>query len=82
MLIRSSDTMKVSCKLSIDFGSNEKAENVFRSIKVDDFSFVSSKIKDKTLEAEINADSIASLLHTVDDYLACVTVAEKIVDKD
>jgi len=74
--------MKVSCKLNIDFQSNDKAEKVYKSIKVDDFSFVSSKIKDKTLEAEIKADSIASLLHTVDDYLACVTVAEKIVDKD
>jgi tRNA threonylcarbamoyladenosine modification (KEOPS) complex Pcc1 subunit len=74
--------MKVSCKLNIDYDSNEKAENIFRSIKVDDFSFVTSKIKGKTLEAKIKADSISSLLHTIDDYLACVTVAEKIVDKD
>jgi tRNA threonylcarbamoyladenosine modification (KEOPS) complex Pcc1 subunit len=74
--------MKLSCKLSIDFDSIEKAENVFRSIKVDDFSFVSSKIDNKTLESDIKANSISSLLHTIDDYLACVTVAEKIVDKD
>ena len=74
--------MKVSCKLKIDFESDEKTENVYRSIKVDDFSFVSSKINNNTLEAEIEADSIPSLLHTIDDYLACVTVAEKIVDKD
>lgn len=74
--------MKVRCKLRIDFDSNEKTENVYKSIKVDDFSFVSSRINCNTLEAEIKADSISSLLHTIDDYLACITVAEKIVDKD
>ena len=82
MLIKLSDIMKVSCKLKIDFDSNEKTANVYRSINVDDFSFVSSKINNKTLEAEIEADSISSLLHTIDDYLACLSIAEKIVDKD
>jgi tRNA threonylcarbamoyladenosine modification (KEOPS) complex Pcc1 subunit len=74
--------MKVSCRINIDFDSKEKTENVFKSIKVDDFSFVSSKVNNKTLEAEIKANSISSILHTIDDYLACVSVAEKIVDKD
>jgi tRNA threonylcarbamoyladenosine modification (KEOPS) complex Pcc1 subunit len=74
--------MKVSCTLNIDFDSKEKAENVFKSIKVDDLQFVSSKIKNTNLEAKIEANSISSLLHTIDDYLACVSVAEKIVDKD
>ena len=74
--------MNVSCNLEIDFDSKEKAENVFKSIKVDDFSFVSSKIYNGSLKAKIQADSISSILHTIDDYLACVSVAEKIVDKD
>jgi hypothetical protein len=34
------------------------------------------------LEAEISSDSISSLLHTLDDYLACISVAGKVVDKD
>ena len=74
--------MKVSCILEIDFDGKEKAVNVFKSIKVDDLSFVSSKIKNSKIEARIDADSISSLLHTIDDYLACLSVAEKIVDKD
>ena len=74
--------MKVNCTLNIDFDSREKAENVFKSIKVDDLQFVSTKIKSTNLEAKIEANSISSLLHTIDDYLACVSVAEKIVDKD
>ena len=74
--------MKVSCTLEIDFDSIEKAENVFKSIKVDDLQFVSSKIISKKLEARIKANSVSSLLHTIDDCLACVTVAEKVLDKD
>jgi len=74
--------MKVRCKIDIDFNSLEKAENIFKSIKVDDLNFVSSKVNSKHLIAEIEANSVSSLLHTIDDYLACVGVAEKIVDKD
>ncbi len=74
--------MNVSCKIEIEFDNIKKAENVFKSIKVDDFNFVTSKIKNKKLEAKIKANSISSLLHTIDDYLACITVAEKVLDKD
>ena len=74
--------MKVSCHLEIGFDSKKKAEHVFRSIKVDDFDFVDSRLDSNKLKARIKANSISSLLHTIDDYLACVSVAEKIVDKD
>jgi len=41
-----------------------------------------AELNSKHLIAEIEANSVSSLLHTIDDYLACVGVAEKIVDKD
>ena len=74
--------MKVSCTLAIDFDDAKKAEQIIRSIKVDDFDFVTSKIKGKKLEATIESNSISSLLHTLDDYLACLTVAENVVNKN
>jgi len=74
--------MKAKCKLTIDFENKFKAENVLKSVKVDDFSFVKSKIKDNSLEAEISSDSVSSLIHTLDDYLACISVAAKVVDKN
>ena len=73
--------MKISCNLSIEYDDSRKAEKILRSIKVDDFDFVTSKVHDKRLEAEIKSKSVSSLLHTLDDYLACISVAEKIVDK-
>ena len=74
--------MKVSCNLVIECDNSKKAERVLRSVKVDDFDFVKSKINGKRFEATIESKSVSSLIHTLDDYLACISVAEKIVDKN
>ncbi len=74
--------MKSKCKIEIDLEKNKDAKKLLKSVKVDDYSFVKSKIKDSSLVAEIESNSIDSLLHTVDDYLSCVSVAEKILDKN
>ena len=74
--------MDVKCSLVIDFDDAEKVKTVLRSVQVDDFDFVKSKINKKQLEAMIESNSVSSLLHTLDDYLSCVSVATKILDKD
>jgi hypothetical protein len=74
--------MKVNCDIVIDFDDIIKVKTVLKSIKVDDFDFVKSKANGKRLEAKIETNSISSLIHTLDDYLACVSVAIKVVDKD
>ena len=73
--------MKASCKITIEYKDRKVAETVLRAIKVDDSGFVDSKIIGSKLEAAIESKSISSLIHTLDDYLSCVSVAEKIVDK-
>jgi hypothetical protein len=65
----------------IEFDNTKVAETVLNSVSVDDFDFVKSKKTDKKLEAHIESNSISSLLHTLDDYLACISVAEKVVKK-
>ena len=74
--------MDVSCDIVIEFDDTDKVKNVLKSIEVDNFDFVNSKVNGKKLEATIKASSVSSLLHTLDDYLACVSVAMKVVDKD
>jgi tRNA threonylcarbamoyladenosine modification (KEOPS) complex Pcc1 subunit len=73
--------MKATCMLTIECRDAERAKNILRSITIDDQGFVHSKRKGKTIEATVEATSVASLLHTLYDYLACVSVAEKIVNK-
>ena len=74
--------MKTSCEITIEYDSAKKAETVHKSIEVDNFEFVKTKVEGKKLNATIKSNSVSSLIHTLDDYLACVSVAEKIVDKD
>ena len=74
--------MKVLCNLNIEYNSHEIAEKVLKSIKVDDFDFVNSNVKGNKLKATIESKSVSSLIHTLDDYLACISVAEKIVNKN
>jgi tRNA threonylcarbamoyladenosine modification (KEOPS) complex Pcc1 subunit len=73
--------MKALCSVTLEFESAEKAKKVLRSIQTDNQEFVVSTVKEKTLEAVIESSSVASLLHTLDDYLACVSVAAEIVKK-
>jgi len=73
--------MKIRCNLVLEFNNVQTAQTVLRSTKVDDFAFVTAEVKGKRLEAVIESSSVSSLIHTLDDYLACVSVAEKIVDK-
>lgn len=74
--------MNVACDIVIEFEDPEKVKTVLKSIEVDNFEFVKSKANGKKLESKIKATSVTSLLHTLDDYLACVSVAINMVDKD
>jgi hypothetical protein len=73
--------MKAQCVLTFEFRDAVTAKKVHQSIKIDDSGFVQSRVKGKTLEASIESSSVASLLHTLDDYLACVSIADGIVNK-
>jgi len=73
--------MKATCDVVIEFDDTEKVKTVLRAIEVDNFDFVKSHAKGKRLETHIESKSVSSLIHTLDDYLACVSVAEKVVDK-
>ena len=74
--------MDVICNIVIEYDDPIETEMVFRSIEVDNFDFVKSRISGKKLEACIKSKSISSLIHTLDDLLACISVAEKVVDKN
>ncbi len=74
--------MKATCDIKIEFENQNIVKTILHSVNVDDFNFIKSKISGKNLEAHIESNSIYSLLHTLDDYLACVNIANKVVDKD
>ena len=74
--------MNITCDVSIKYDDVKEAKTVLKSIEVDNLNFVKSQINGEKLETHIECNSISSLLHTLDDYLACVSVAEKVIKKE
>jgi hypothetical protein len=74
--------MKATCDIVIELGDPSGIDAILKSVSVDDFDFVSSKRDGTKILASIKSNSVSSLLHTLDDYLACVSVAMKVVDKN
>lgn len=70
---------KVTCKLSLGYSSEEEAEKVHRSVELDNQGYLITAVEGRSIAARIEADSLNSLLHTLDDFLACAGVAERIV---
>ena len=66
-------------RLDLGYKTKRDAETVARSIRVDDDAYIATRVAGRTLVAEAGAGAFRSLLHTLEDYLACVAVAEKLL---
>ena len=73
--------MPVYCKLEFEYDTDEISKQVSNSLAPENAGYVSTEISGSKLIASIEAKSLDSLLHTLDDYLACLQVAEKILDE-
>ncbi len=74
--------MRVSCRLEFPYPTQRDAELVARSLRVDDEkAYIATRVEGRTLVAEARADSPKGLLHTLEDYLACLAVAEKVLGR-
>ncbi len=69
--------MKSSARLTLSFSDAATAEAVAESVSLDDQGYIRTRRAGKTITAKARADSPMILLHTLDDYLACVSVAER-----
>ena len=78
---QASEASKVRCTLRIEFPSKEEAQRVHRAVELDNQGYVATKVDGAAILANIEASSLNSLLHTLDDLLSCTTLAEKIVAK-
>lgn len=72
--------MKISCTLEFDYDSEDEAEAVARAVAVDNEGFIEMKVDGKKIISTAESESIPSLIHTLDDFLSCVSVAERVVN--
>lgn len=72
---------KVTCSIRLEFPDRATAENVHKSVELDNAGYVDAKLDGTAIVANIGAQSLNSLLHTLDDFLSCTSVAERVVVK-
>lgn len=70
---------RVKCDMRLEFASPEDAEKVLGAVNTDNEGYVEAKVDGSSIVLLIRADSLKSMLHTLDDLMACVSVAERIV---
>ena len=73
--------MKITCNVKIEYKDVKEADKILKSIEVDNLNYIKSERKGKVINTNIESNSISSIIHTLDDYLACVSIAEKIIKK-
>ena len=71
--------MSVRCRIELEYSSPEEAQRIQRSIELDNDEHLTSVVRGSCIEANANAKSLSSLLHTLDDFLSCIAVAEGVV---
>ncbi len=81
-MIRGTRFMAITCKLEFGYDSKEEAEAIAKAVEVDNYQFVKTTVHDKQIISTVKSESIPSLIHTLDDFLACVGVAEKVLKKE
>ncbi len=69
--------MKSRARLTIALEDAAMAKAIVASVALDDQEYIRTSRRGRTISAEATADGPMVLLHTLDDYLACVSVAER-----
>jgi len=71
--------MKIQCKFTLQYPSSDIAEKIKDALEVDNYKFVQASLNGDEIIAEIESNSAMSLLHTIEDYLSCLTTAERVI---
>jgi hypothetical protein len=69
--------MRARATLTLTFPDASTAKAVAESVSLDDQGYIRTRRSGATITATAAADGSLGLLHTLDDYLACVSVAER-----
>ncbi len=68
----------ISAKIVLQYESKEQADKILKSVDVDNYNFVKCRRDKNRIKCKVESGSISSLLHTIDDFLACVILAEDV----
>ncbi|MCJ2520344.1 MAG: hypothetical protein LN412_05275 [Candidatus Thermoplasmatota archaeon] len=70
---------EVECHLEFTYSSEETAKKILQAVDLENYPYVKAKLEGNTLISVATAESLDSLIHTLEDYLSCISVAEKML---
>ncbi len=70
--------MNIQCRFIFEYPTIQHAKVIYQSLQIDNQNFLKSWIRGKQIKVEITGLSIPSILHTLNDFLSCLTVAEQV----
>jgi tRNA threonylcarbamoyladenosine modification (KEOPS) complex Pcc1 subunit len=75
-----SPPVSVECVMEMDLESEAQAQAILKAIELDNGPYAKATISGKTLHLVCEAKSMPSMLHTLEDLLACIRVAEEMTN--
>ena len=73
--------MKCDCEFSLEFEDAEKARKILDSVKLDNGEWISARLDGNKIICHASSDSVGGMLHTAEDFLSCVSLADKMMRK-
>jgi len=71
--------MQVQCVIDLEYKSEDEAEKVARSISLDNGQYAQAEVRGNRLILTASAASAPSMLHTLEDLMSCLKVADEMV---
>ena len=69
---------RIRASMVLYYKSSEEARNNLKSVDVDNYNFVKCRRDKNKIRCKVESETVSSLLHTLDDFLACIILAEEV----
>lgn len=70
----------IHATLRLEFATEAEARDMLSALAPENGAYLRTHVEGRVLVAEAHADAPLSLLHTLDDALACLSAAQKASD--
>ncbi len=68
----------ISATIVLEYPSFEIAKKIMKSVDVDNYNFVRCRVEKNKIRCRVESSQVSSLLHTIDDFLSCIILAEEV----
>jgi hypothetical protein len=72
-------SVRVECRIELEYESGRQARNVASAISLDNGEYASTEVVGRRLIITSTAPTAPSMLHTIEDLMACLKVADQVV---